>query len=282
MRDISRNHAPTVCKIGAFPSEFAPFGKAGWPVINYEYPLSERVRTLLRLEDLYDKVLHFSERQGSLENHIALVTMFEIVEVAGRADLKSDLLQELERQKQTLDCLRGNPAIAEDALNQVLHEMDSAWRRLHELAGKFGQHLRENEWLMSIKQRASLPGGVCEFDLPSYHYWLHRDSDARRQDLEEWLAPMLPIRDALAIVLRLLRESGKTGRHMAYQGVFQQMLAGRVAQMLRLQLDDTLPCTPEISANKYALNIRFISTASLQKPRVFEGDVEFDLTFCNL
>jgi cell division protein ZapD len=43
------------------------------------------------------------------------------------------------------------------------------------MAGKIGQHLRDNDWLMSIKSRASIPGGVCEFDLPSYHYWRHQD-----------------------------------------------------------------------------------------------------------
>ena len=35
---------------------------------------------------------------------------------------------------------------------------------------KTGQHLRENEWLMSIKNRTGIPGGACQFDLPSYHY----------------------------------------------------------------------------------------------------------------
>ena len=49
--------------------------------------------------------------------------------------------------------------------------------------GKIGHYLRENEWLMAIKNRAGIPGGVCEFDLPGYHHWLHKDSVLRRHDI---------------------------------------------------------------------------------------------------
>ena len=68
-------------------------------MITYEYPLNERIRTLLRLEDLFERSRHFVERSDPQDHHMALLTLFEIMEVAGRAELKSDLLQELERQK---------------------------------------------------------------------------------------------------------------------------------------------------------------------------------------
>src|SRR5690606_16294944 len=103
-------------------------------------------------------------------HHVALLLIFEILEVASRADLKSDLLQELERQKQTLESLRENPDISEEALDNVLWQIDQASSRHFQASGKVGQELRENEWLMSIKQRTAIPGGLCEFDLPSYHY----------------------------------------------------------------------------------------------------------------
>jgi len=260
----------------------AVLSPASATAINYEYPLSERVRTLLRLEDLYKKALYFTAKSEAVENHVALVLLFDILEAAGRADLKSDLLQELERQRQSLEALRENPAISVDALNQVVREIDQASTRLFQMSGKFGQDLRENEWLMAIKQRTSIPGGV--FDLPSYHYWLNQGAEARRQDIETWLAPFRPIHDAITIVLRLLRESGKAAKQVATQGVFQQMLAGRAAQMLRLKIDRNYACVPEISANKYALNIRFMTLTGPGKdrPRTMDGNVEFELTFCNL
>ncbi len=251
-------------------------------MINYEYPLSERIRTLLRLEDLYERVQYFTAKADAQEHHVALLSIFEILEVAGRADLKSDLLQELERQKQTLEALRDNPEISQEALDGILWEIDRVSSRLFQMSGKVGQELRENDWLMSIKQRTNIPGGVCEFDVPSYHYWLHQSSEQHRHDLEGWLAPFLPIRDGIAIMLRLLRESGKMSSQTAVQGVYQQMMAGRVAQMLRIRLRRDYPCVPEISANKYALNIRFTSHEGGQRPKLMESDVHFELTFCNL
>lgn len=251
-------------------------------MITYEYPLNERIRTLLRLEDLFEKAQYFLRAEGPQEHHVALVSLFEILEVASRADLKVDLVQELERQRQTLVSFRNNPQISEEALSGALYEIEQASASLLAMAGKIGQYLRENEWLMSIKSRAAIPGGLCEFDLPSYHYWRHREARARQSDLEGWLTPMLPIRDALAIVLRLLRSSGRPDRQQAVAGAFQLMLGGRSAQMLRLRVERDFAFTPEISANKYAINIRFTSPGGGARPRVAETDVPFELTFCNL
>lgn len=251
-------------------------------MITYEYPLNERIRTLLRLEDLYERVRFFLDKASPHDHHACLTGMFEILEVASRADLKSDLLQEIDRQRSVLEALRSNPAISEEKLAHVLHEMDAAFANLRATSGKTGQMLRDNEWLMAIKQRAAIPGGTSEFDLPSYHAWLHRPAERRRADLEGWLRTLLPVHAALAIVLRVLRESGRSASLIAFQGVYQQTPAEKPAQMLRLSLGEELACIPEISANKYALNVRFLLPEGVQKSRVYEHDVPFELAFCNL
>ena len=251
-------------------------------MITYEYPLNERIRTLLRLEDLFDRLDFFISQDAALDHQVALTSIFEILEVASRGDLKSDLLQELDRQRLFLEALRGNPAISEERLNGVIAEIESTFADLLASAGKTGYHLRENEWLMAIKQRAAIPGGICEFDLPSYHHWLHRDHGVRRSDLESWRFPLNPVAAALRIVLRVLRESGKSSSLIAYRGVFQQTPMERAAHMLRLTIRRDVACVPEISANKYALNIRFILPGSVQRTKVHESDIEFELTYCNL
>ena len=260
----------------------SPFASGKPAVISYEYPLNERVRTLLRLEDLFVKARFFASQSDPLQHHAALISLFELLEVAARADLKTDLMQELERQRQILEPLRGNANIAQDALQRVLRDISETSAALHEVAGKLGQSMRDNEWLMSIKQRTTIPGGLCEFDLPSYHFWLHQPQATRRADLEAWLSPMQPIRAALDIVLRLLRDSGQSSSQIAPQGMYQQMLSGKVAQMLRIEMSEDARCVPEISANKYMINIRFVSVDGQQKSRTCESDVEFALTLCTL
>jgi len=256
-------------------------------LITYDYPLSERIRTLLRLEDLFDKAQFFLERDHALDHHSALRAIFEIIDVAGRADLKSDLMQELERQRQVLVGLRNSPEVAQEALAKVLGEVEQTHAALSSNTVKTGQHMRDNEWLMSVKSRTNIPGGACEFDLPSYHFWLHRPAEARLADLNAWLGPLVPLRDGLVIVLRLLRESGRPGQFTAMQGQFQQMLSGRVAQLIRVRLEDNLSFIPEISANKYALMIRFTAPgeggwSASNRPRQAEANVPFELTYCNL
>jgi len=251
-------------------------------VITFEYPLSERIRTLLRLEDIFDRVTHFAAADGAPEHHVALLTLFEILEVAGRADLKFDLVQELERQRQILLSFRNNPEISEEALSGALYEIEQASSALLAMQGKIGQYLRENEWLMAIKNRAAIPGGVSEFDLPGYHYWLNLDPAFRKRDLHAWMHPMMPIREGIAIVLRLLRASGRAEPQVAAKGVYQLMLAGRTAQLVRVRVKRADAVIPEISANKYALNIRFTMPDNDLRPKQSDSDIPFDLTFCNL
>src|SRR2546430_9425830 len=86
---------------------------------------------------------------------MALLTLFEIMEVSSRADLKSDLLQELERQKQVLLSFRNNPEIAEEALASVLRDIEQASAALFSMTGKIGQYLRENDWLMRSEEHTS-------------------------------------------------------------------------------------------------------------------------------
>ncbi|MFN3716629.1 MAG: cell division protein ZapD [Thiobacillus sp.] len=251
-------------------------------MIHYEYPLSERIRTLLRLEDLFERFDAFTALPLQQAHHAALLTLFELAEVAARADLKTDLLQELDRQKSTLDALRDNPRVEKGRLESVLAGMEAAHQGIHQLPGKIGQHLRDDDWLMTIKQRACIPGGMCEFDLPSYHHWLHRDVEARKRELRAWLAPFAPIRSAVEIVLGLLRDSGQPEMQHTDNGSYQRMLESRNPHLIRVTLTDAVPCVPEISANKYMLNIRFVHVGGGQVRTCAELPINFDLTFCAL
>ena len=202
-----------------------------WPidqahaVMDFEYPLNERIRSLLRLEDVFARILHFHRGDDGADHHSALLCMFELLDVASRADLKVDLVQELERQRQTLLSYRDNPDISEIALNGALSEIEQATAGVLAVSGRVGHYLRENDWLMSIRSRAAIPGGACPFDLPSYHYWQCGDADARRRDMDGWLRPLLPIRDGVAIVLRLLRGSAVPSPQRASAGSYQLTMA---------------------------------------------------------
>lgn len=255
-------------------------------MILYEYPFNERIRTLLRLEDLFDRFDHYSGsatgQAHPYDHHAALVTLFEVLEVASRADLKSDLLQELERQKQALSQFRQSPDVAIEMLESILADIEQSSRALMESTGKTGQYLRENDWLMAIRSRTIIPGGASEFDLPSYYAWQQKPAEDRQAALAGWIAPMLPLRSSLAIVLRLLRESAQPFDVSAAGGSYQQSLTGRGYQMLQLRYDEASALVPEISANKHVLWIRFTQQGTDGRNKPYEGAVPFRLSLCNL
>ena len=68
-------------------------------MILYEYPFGESIRTMLRLEHLFNRLGVLMRREAPVEHHYALAPMFEIMDVASRADLKSDLMRDLDRYK---------------------------------------------------------------------------------------------------------------------------------------------------------------------------------------
>ena len=69
---------------------------------------------------------------------------------------------------------------------------------------------------------------------------------------------------------------------VAAKGGYQLMLGGKTAQMIRLRIRRTDAYVPEISASKYAINIRFLTPDTDMRPKQTDADIPFELTFCNL
>jgi len=250
-------------------------------LILYEYPFNESIRTMLRLEHLFDRLGQLMEREAALDHHFALVTLFEIMDVASRADLKSDLLKELERHKAQLNSYRGNPNISEAALDEIVGNIEHAYSGLNAVQGKAGAQLAANDWLMSIRSRISIPGGTCEFDLPGYYAWQQFLPARRRNDLLQWTQSMMPLAEALSVLLSLLRDSGSAHKVAATNGQYQQSLgAGRTFQLLRMRIDPSLGLVPEISGNKLMVAIRLMRQDETGRLKSAPEDATFELTLC--
>jgi cell division protein ZapD len=250
-------------------------------VILYEYPFNERIRTYLRLEHLFRRLGELIPRSHPLDHHYALATIFEVMDVAARADLKSDVLKDLERQKHALAAYRGNPAISEQALDEVIRQIEACFTAVNGTPGKAGQPLTENEWLMSIRSRAGIPGGTCEFDLPGYYAWQHLPAEERRADLERWAGTLAPLAESIHLLLKMLRDSGMPQKVIASGGQLQQTLPqGRTFQLLRLRIDPSLGVVPEISGNRLIVSVRLMRQHS-ERMQASSDNTPFELTLCS-
>ena len=251
-------------------------------MILYEYPFNERIRTYLRLEHLFHRLGDLAVREHPTDHHYAITTIFEVMDVAARADLKTDVLKDLDKQKHVLNGYRGNPAISEAALDEVTVQLDQCFSALSNLPGKAGQSLAENDWLMSIRSRIGIPGGTCEFDLPAYFAWQHVDALARQKDLQRWIATLVPLAESIRVLLKLLRDSGSPQKVVAAGGQYQQTLPqGRTFQLLRLRIDPTLDLIPEISGNRLIASVRLMRHESDDRLHSSTEDAAFELTLCS-
>ncbi|MBZ8141325.1 cell division protein ZapD [Rubrivivax gelatinosus] len=248
-------------------------------MVLYEYPFNEGIRTMLRLEHLFDRLGQLVARDAPVDHHFAIATIFEIMDVASRADLKSDLLKELERHRSQLQSYRGNPYISEAALDQIVGRIDHAYDGLNQLQGKAGQALQGNEWLMSIRSRIGIPGGTCEFDLPAYYAWQQHEPARRRADLMGWIATLSPMAEGLQVLLGLLRDSGVPQRVVAAAGQYQQSLpSGKTYQLMRVRLDDGL--VPEMTGHRLMVGVRLMRPDAEGRLRLAAEDRDFELTLC--
>lgn len=250
--------------------------------IIYEQPLHERVRTFLRLEFLFMQAANHVKKDSAWDSRAALEAIIEILNIFSRADLRKDVLKEMDRNAAGLAKLAENPHVDQTRLREVLAELEGLNERLHGNDAQIGQVLRDNEFINGIKQRSSIAGGSCDFDLPAYHRWLQQAPETRRRDMQRWLSEFNSIYFAIRLVLRLIRESAPPIPCVAEAGFYQQSLdANQPFQMVRVSVPVELPYFAEISAGKHRFTVRFMETPELEKrPIQTADDVEFLLTCC--
>jgi len=250
-------------------------------LILFEYPFNERVRTLLRLESLFDRMMFFAGLNDARQHQVALSALFDLLDATERTDIKGSVLQDLERQRTVLSGLKDHPGVDTKTLSNMLAEIEKAAANLN-AGGRTGQTLRDNEWLTSLRGRLIVPGGGTQVDMPSFHAWQNLPDAARQADLQRWISTLMPVHIGIAIVLRLLRDSDEPVQAVAPQGAYQQMLAGKTYQLLRVWVDESAGVFPEISANKYMVWIRYSSQQGDQRPQAVTQDIPFKMTLCAL
>lgn len=251
--------------------------------IVFEHPLNEKTRTLLRLEHLLRQVNHHLPDDTVWSSRAAMSGLLDMLSVFSRADIKADLIKELDRHREKLAKIRSTPGVDGQRLDQILQQLEQATGRLYQVTGPIGQQLRANEFLKTILQRSSIPGGSCNFDLPAYHFWLELPYDRRRQDLIGWMQTLEPILSAVTLILSLVRGSSDDTQELAAGGFFQCSLDPQTpAQLVRVALPRGTPLFAEISGGKHRFTIRFLDPSDMERPLQATADIPFVLNTCIL
>ena len=250
----------------------------------FEQPLNERIRMCLRVETLLKRFHYFEALKGDWSAYNALLNILELTSLLERGDLKKELMKELERQHLALKALAQHQDIDRSKLDLVLGKQSSALDRLHRLDGKLGEHLKKIDFLLGIKQRTSIPGGTCDFDLPQLRYWLNQNHERRSADLRQWAAPYLELESVIELILTSIRDSAVADTVVAEGGFYQQALDTKLPiQMVRIGVDEQQSFYPEISAGKHRYSVRFMQSGGQDSlASQVNRDVKFLLSLCAL
>jgi len=248
----------------------------------YEQPLAERMRTFLRIEFLYQQSLYHSEMDAPWSSRAAVDSLLGIMAILTRGDVRGDVLKELERHTVELNRYQAKSGVDGGRLQALLTNLSSLRDQLNGQQSRFLQRLKESDFLSAVKHRSAIPGGTCEFDLPDFNHWLHRDLQDRRKDYENWIADLRPLCDGVAELLWLTRESISAAESTAKAGMFQQALEkGSSAQLVRVAVPRSANVFPEISGSQQRFTVRFLEWQDTDhRPTQTSEDIDFLLYLC--
>ncbi|MGH8120951.1 MAG: cell division protein ZapD [Gammaproteobacteria bacterium] len=252
--------------------------------IIYEQPLNERVRTFLRLEHLFNITRQHMLNGNESDNRAAITGLLNIVDLLSRSDIRADIIKELDRHASTLNSLNNNPNVDQVRLKSVLDNIITLLDALKKTSYQPGLNIRQDEFITSIRQRSTMPGGSCNFDLPNYHYWLHKPSEERLNDLNYWQSDLLLMNDGLKLALHIIRNSATPSNERAVSGFFQKPIeSSTTCQLIRVILPVSARYYPEISGGKHRFTVRFLEQASTRtRPVQVQDDIDFELHCCIL
>jgi cell division protein ZapD len=248
----------------------------------FEQPLNERMRTFLRLDYLYNQALYHNEKATQWGSRAAVECLIDILAITTRSDVRSEVLKEIERHLVQLGEFENKAGVDGGRLRALINNLARLRSALSAAGAAYLQPLRDSEFLAAIKHRSAIPGGTCEFDLPDFFFWLNQDAGSRTQAFNEWLALLRPLCDAVAEVLWLTRQNGRTRAETAMSGTFMiNFERDTPLQLLRICLPADAGIYPEISGSHHRCSVRFLRWNGLaSRPSQAEGDIPFQLITC--
>lgn len=248
----------------------------------YEQPLNERIRTLLRLEHLLTQMRYHERDETIWGRRATLSALLDILTILARHDLRTEISKALGACYTRLERLVGRDDIDTTQLQQVLDRLDNLGRDIQHVPPQFASYLlRDDELLNSLNNRHAIPGGACEFDIPSYQHWLYHDSAMIGERIVLWCRRIAPFESAITTLLDLMRDGTRPQEHIASQGVLvHQTEPG--TQLIRVLLDNN-DVYPEISAGRHRATIRFMEyDGDDLRVRQYRSEVTFQMACCRL
>ena len=221
----------------------------------FELPINERTRRLISIENIFlrlnnqiKSMVNFSE-VGCFESY------FNMRATASRADIKIEITQELEKlilKKRKLNKTKKN-------LN-LIKNLSHAKKNLDKVNLPQGNFYGADKFLQEIKTSSMSQTGIVRSDLPQLQLWLQQLSYKNKQQyFLNIIDPYMPIFKSIKVYLNTLRESLTIESVESSDNglVSYQLNPSFRHDLVQIQLPQKLNLYPNLTSNKYTINIQF-------------------------
>lgn len=250
--------------------------------IIYDQPLNEVIRVCLRLEQLFQQIDHQLNDNSTLGTRNLISFIINVLHILDRPDLKAKLAKELTHLLANLMRYGKAPDVDSEKLSQLTEKLETLSRSLIDSSGKIGHRLRDVELLNTLRLHLASPGGGCSFDIPLFNYWLQQSAEVRQTTINHWLSEFTEIKNAVILVLDIVRHNAKIEQRTAIHGFHQELLDPQSnLRMIRVGIDRSLAAYPEISIGRHFLSVRFFFPDIETKPTQYSHNLTFWIAYCN-
>lgn len=247
--------------------------------VQYEFPLNEFIRNSLKINRLMDYFVDTNINYSEINLRNLIARLLELHSLVSRAELKNELIKEIEKKHQKLSRLKKVANIDHTTLSNTIKHLEVSLNDLKNISSD--AYSRPLAYLIdAIKQREFAPGGQFDFDLPAYKFWLCSDPQQCYREAMDTISEYRPITDTISMFLGLLRQSAVPKSCVAENG-FLQLKDKHNSELLIVSLQNNQRIYPEISGGKHRVFIRFMQMDNIDnKPLQTKSDIEFSLKSC--
>ena len=223
-------------------------------MINYEFPLNEKIRRFLRIEEIFAKIDYQLKSRQRFSEYGLFILLFDLMTTASRSDLKVELLQTLDALQIKL---KNKRSTAKN--NALVKKLSSAKKNLEKSTIQPGFYFGNDRLIQEIKARNDSPFGIVSTDFPELRYWLEIETkDLKKKYFYEKFAPFNPIKDSIKLILLIIRDEAVFEKVETDEGLYQMKLNPSTKNdLITIQLSSGSKFFPHISSNKYAINMQF-------------------------
>ena len=223
----------------------------------FELPLNERTRRLISLENVFTRLNSQIKNMNAFSEFSCFESYFHMHAVASRADIKIEIVQELDKliiKKKLLSKTKKN-------LEQI-RNLVAAKKNLDKLNVTQGNFFSNDKFLQEIKTSSISPSGIVSSDLARLQLWIQSNSPKTKQVyFINKLEPYVPIFNSLRTYLEVLRDTitFETITSLENGLVSYQLDPSAKHDLVQILIPQKLNLFPNLTSNKYTINIQFNS-----------------------